>query len=299
MNLGQKKNRNPIQPPSGLRVVLLFLLVLLAVLIIYGVYSMIRLTALRISADYYFPFLKLARGTENWIADQSLFAQDKRSLIRALQRMHHDNAVLSAERSIISDLKKENASLRALMQLNRKTNGFRPVFAEVIQRDPMVWHEEFTIDQGERAGICPGNLVVVQVYSERSKSLVPAVIGRVRSVERHSAKVATVLSPDFRLSVFLPGAKSTGLLEGARQLSELYATLKYIQTERPLVAGQLICTNSFSGESPPGLPVGRIVRPGGKARTFHGNQLYQEVCIQPLKSPAEVRFVAVYVKDVK
>ena len=186
MSIGRDKNRKLIRRPSGLKSLLLSLLVLLAVLIVFGIYSMIRLTARRISADYYFPYLKLARRTENWIADQTLLAQDKRRLVRALQALRQENAILSAERSIISDLKKENASLRALMKLSRKTNGFRPVFAEVIQRDPMVWQEEFTIDRGADSGIEPGDLAVIQVFSEPGGMLIPAVIGRIKSAGRHT-----------------------------------------------------------------------------------------------------------------
>ncbi len=297
MNMGQKKNRKLIQPPSGLQGLLLGLLVLLTVLILFGIYSLVRLTARRISADYYFPYLKLARRTENWIADQSLLLQDKRSLARALQGLHQENAILSAERSIISDLKKENASLRTLMELPRK-NGFRLVFAEVIQRDPMVWQEEFTIDKGERSGIRPGDLVVVQAYSDHGKTLLPAVIGRIRSVSGHGAQVSTVLSQDFRLAVSLPGMNASGILEGARHLSDLHAILKYVQMDRPPVSGQLVCTNSFSGNSPPGLPVGRIVS-FGRTRKFHGNQLYLEADVQPFELPSEVRFVAVYARDGK
>ena len=298
MNGVRENRQSPVRHPAVLRGVLLGAAALLGVLFLFGIYRMARQTASRVSADYYFPFLKSARGTENWIADQTLLLQNKRTLARALQNLRAENALLAAERSIIADLKKENESLRALMQLKPR-DGFRPVFAEVIQRDPMVWQEEFSIDKGAHAGIRPGNLVVVQVFSGRKDSLVPAVIGRVRSVEKHTARVSTVLSRDFRLYVSLTGTKLSGLLESSHPLSELYAKLKYVQADQPPVSGQLVCTNSLSGESPPGLPVGRIAFPGGSGRTSRGNRMYLEACVEPFVSPSEVRFVAVYVKDGK
>ena len=294
---GERKNRISGGGSSGLRVLLWGTVLLAAVLFLFGIYSMVRLTALRVSADYYFPFLKLAQKTENWIADQALLAQDKRTLARALQNMMSENAVLSAERSVVSDLKRENGELRAMLKLGKK-EGFHPVFAEVIARDPRVWQEQFTIDKGSRAGIKPGNLVVVQVFSVKSTIPVPAVIGKVKSVTKHTAQVSTVLSQDFRLSVSLPETKSSGILEGARHYSEPYATLKFLPAGMQPVPGQLVCTNSFSGNSPPGFPVGRIIFAGGMPHPGR-NQLYQETSVQPFESPAEVRFVAVYAKDVK
>ena len=282
---------------SGLRVLLWGAVLLAAVLFLFGVYSMVRLTALRVSADYYFPFLKLAQKTENWVAEKSLLAQDKLTLVRALQNLMTENSVLSAERSVVSDLKRENSELRAMLQLGKK-EGFRPVFAEVIARDPRVWQEQFTIDKGSRAGIELGNLVVVQVFSVKSAIPVSAVIGKVKSVTNHTAQVSTVLSQDFRIYVSLPETKSSGVLEGARHFSEPYATLRFLPAGKAPVPGQLVCTNSFSGNSPPGFPVGRIAS-AGIAPDPGRNRLYQEAAVEPFESPAEVRFVAVYVKDMK
>ena len=316
---GERKNRTSGGSSSGLRALLLGAVLVAVVLFLFGVYSMVRLTALRVSADYYFPYLKLAQKTENWVADQTLLAQDKMTLIRALQNLMTENSVLSAERSVISDLKRENGELRAMLQLGRR-EGFRPVFAEVIARDPRVWQEQFTIDKGSLAGIQPGNLVVVQVFSPRSAIPVPAVIGKIKSVTTHTAQVSTVLSQDFRISVSLPESKASGILEGSHHFSGSYATLKFLPAGKAPVPGQLVCTNSFSGNSPPGfpvgrvvyagkaengitsmpgLPVGRVVSAGGGSPSFSRNQLYQETGVEPFESPAEVRFVAVYAKDVK
>ena len=76
----------------------------------------------------------------------------------------------------------------------------------------------------------------------------------------------------------------------------LCAVLKFLPLNTALAPGQLVCTNSFSGNSPPGLPVGKIVS-AGTAQERSRNQLYLETSVRPFESPAEVRFVAVFVKD--
>ena len=284
---------------TGLKPLLWGVGVMLLALLAYGIYSMVLRTALRVSPDYYFPFLRSAQAVENTIADQTLLAQSKYTLARALRNMMTENAALSAERAIVTDLKKENAELRALLGLGRK-GTFRPVFAEVIARDPMTWQEEFTISKGSRDGIGPGDLVVISTFSGRADTPKVAVIGRVKEVpdkvSAHTAHVSTILSRDFRLSVSLPATRSSGILEGARQRSDQYATLTFMPRGLQPAPGQLVYTNSFSGNSPPGLPVGRIVSPGA-APVPQGNRLYLETGVQPFASPAEIRFVAVYVKE--
>ena len=285
---------------SGLKPLLWCAVVIVGALLAYGIYSMVLLTAMRVSPDYYFPFLRGAQAVENTIADQTLLAQSKYTLARALQNLMAENAALSAERAIVADLKKENIELRALLGLGRK-GTFRPVFAEVISRNPMTWQEEFTINKGSRDGISPGDLVVISTFSGGADTPKVAVIGKVKEtpdkVSGHTAHVSTILSQDFRLSVSLPATRSSGILEGARQRSDQYATLTFMPLGAKPEPGQLVYTNSFSGNSPPGLPVGRIVSPGGAAPVSKGNRLYLETGVQPFESPAEIRFVAVYVKE--
>ena len=286
------------QRSSGLRILLWSFFSLVALLLILGIYSMVRQSAMRMSADYYFPFLKLARGTENAVADEILLLKSKTELARALKKLMEENSILSAEHSIMADLKKENAELRALMSLT-PGETFRPVFSEVLARNPMNWQEEFTLDKGSRDGIEPGNLVVTPVYPAVEGKLQLAVIGKVKSVTGHTALVSTILSRDFRLSVSLPGSGSSGILEGSGNISEMQAALKFLPLNTVPTAGQMVFTNAFSGRAPSGLPVGRIVSGRTSVQDPHRNRLYLETAVSPLGSPAEVRFAAVFVKDRK
>ena len=291
----EKKNRYSRQS-SGLRVLLTGVSLLILILLAFGIYSMLRLPAMRLSADYYFPFLKASQWTENLIADQTLLVQSKTDLAKALRTLMKENAMLAAERAVVSDLKKENAELRSLLKLGSK-GAFRPVFAEVLARKPMTWQEMFTIDKGSRDGLEPGNLVAASVYSENGSDPPIAVIGKVKSVTGHTADVSTILSQDFRISVSSPAARSSGILEGARHISDMCATLKFLPLNAIPSSGQLVCTNAFSGNSPPGLPVGRIAAGSSPAQDSPRNRLYHETGVRPFESPAEVRFVAVFVKD--
>ena len=283
---------------SGLRILVWSIFTLIAVLLILGIYIMVRQSAMRMSADYYYPFLKAVRGTETTVADQILLMQSKTKLANALQKLMNENAILSAEQAVVADLKKENAELRALMSLGRK-DTFRPVFAEVLTRDPMTWQEQFTLDKGSRDGIEPGNLVVTPVYSNLPNKPRIAVIGKVKSVTGHTALVSTVMSRDFCLSVSLPDSKVSGLLIGTRNSFGMPATLKFLPLDTVLAAGQTVYTNAFSGNSPPGLPVGIVAAESKSVQNSRRNQCYLETAVRPFESPAEVRFAAVFVKEKK
>lgn len=291
----EKKKRYSSRP-QGLKLLFFGAAGLILILLAFGLYSMLRLPVMRLSSDYYFPFLKAVQWTEDRIADQTLLAQSKTTLAKALRNLMTENSMLSAERAVVSDLKKENAELRSLLKLGAK-GTFRPVFAEVLARKPMTWQERFTIDKGSRDGLEPGNLVTASVFSETGRAPSIAVIGRIKSVTGHTADVSTILSQDFRISVSIPAARSSGILEGARRISDMCATLKFLPLEAVPSPGQLVCTNAFSGNSPPGLPVGRIVSRSSGVRDSRRNLLYHEIGVRPFESPAEVRFVAVFVKD--
>jgi len=283
---------------SGLRILLWGIFFLIALLLFLGIYSMVRQSAMRMSADYYFPFLKLARGAENAAADQVLLLQDKAKLAHAMKKLMEENTFLNAKHSVAADLKKENAELRALMSLSPK-ESFHPVFSEVLTRNPMTWQEEFTLDKGSRDGIEQGNLVVTPVYSNRKDMPAIAVIGKVKSVTGHTALVSTVLSRDFRMSVTLPDSRSTGILEGTGPISEMQASLKILRPNTIPTSGQIVYTNAFSGKSPRGLPVGIVAAMEDQEKRSGSNQLYLEIGVQPFESPAQVRFAAVFVKDRK
>ncbi|MBO7328454.1 MAG: rod shape-determining protein MreC [Lentisphaeria bacterium] len=267
-------------------------------LLCFGIYSMLRRSMERLTMDYYYPFLKIARVTENSIADKVLLMQKKTTLVKALRILQNDNTILAAERTVVNDLKKENAELRALLGLGRK-GTFSPIFAEVLSRDSMTWQEQFIIDKGSRHGIEPGNPVVVTTHIGNNAFPAVAVIGKVKSVSGHTAVVSTILSQDFKMSVSLPGSNSSGILEGARKITDMRAILRFLPLQSTPASGQIVYTNSFSGNSPPGLPVGTITDYTRPSAVSRNDQIYIETLIRPFESPAEVRFVAVFVKDRK
>ena len=291
-----KNRKTSILFPPGVHFLLWGGILLLILVLIFGVYTVLRRTAKRISADYYYPFLKAAVLAEKTAADQSLLLQSKIKLARALRYLMTENAILASERAIVADLKRENAQLRSLMKLGRK-GTFKPVFAEVLSRNPVTWQEQFVVDKGSQHGIEVGNPVVTSTLL-RNKGMGVAVIGKVTSVTGKTALVTTVLSQDFKMAVSLPESNTSGILEGAQKISDMQSVLKYLPLSDPPVTGQVVYTNIFSGKSPPGLPVGIIApKQWDRSGVTGSDQLYITRKVTPFQSPAEVRFVAIFIKE--
>lgn len=289
-----KKKKTLIPPGMHFLLWAVFLFLILAT--VGGLYTILRRTAKRVSADYYYPFLKAASFAEKSVADQTLMLQSKMKLARSLRYLMTENAILASERAVVADLKRENAQLRSLMKLGKKGN-FKPVFAEVLSRNPVTWQEQFVVDKGSLHGIEIGNPVVTSTLL-RGKGMGVAVIGKVTSVTKKTSLVTTILSQDFKMAVSLPESNISGILEGAQKISDMQSILKYLPLADPPVTGQVVYTNIFSGKSPPGLPVGTIAPKRGERSSVSGNDpLYITRKVTPFQSPAEVRFVAIFVKE--
>ncbi len=296
MNRGRDKllaKRREISPP---RMIAYALGAVIFLLLILAAYYTIRRTAARMSADFYYPFLKAARGLENSYADGALLMQNNKTLAAALVKLQKENFELASGHAVQQDLKQENAALRRMLRLRKKSN-FVPVFAEVLTRDPMTWNEQFVIDRGSAAGIAEGDPVVTSAFI-RSMSVPTAVlIGRIKSVSRHTAVVSTVLSPDFKLGVTLGKSRASGILEGTGDAAAPYSLLRYLPVKTRLADGDMAFTNSYSGNNPPGIPVGEIVPWADGQPGREQDHLYLEACIRPFVLPDTVRFVAVYIRE--
>ncbi len=294
----RKKLNLKIQDHSPHRLILYVLAAMGGVLLILAAYHTVRKTVARMSADFYFPFLKTARGLENSFADGTLLLQDKRTLAEALLKLRQENFELAAGNVLIQDLKQENEALRRTLTLSPK-GSFRPVFAEVLTRDPMSWNEQLILDKGSSSGISEGDPVVVAAQLPGFTRSAAVLLGRVRMVSSHTAVVSTILSQDFKLGVSLAKSRATGILEGEGDTGNLEALIRFLPVKARLHAGELVMTNTFSGNNPPGIPIGELIPADKDHVGIERNHVYQEAKMRLFVNPEAVRFVAVYVRGEK
>ncbi len=259
-------------------------------------YGSLRRVAARLSCDFYYPYLRLVSKTESSFASEALMLRDKLTLAKAVDRLQADNAELSSKVTQLALLEKENARLRELLAMPVR-GAFKPVYAEVIARDPASWYERFTIGKGQADGLAEGDLVVCSVLSPDGSKFVPAAVGRLKSVSRHTASVSTLASDECKLSVALPDSGVAGLLQGSGLLAGVPApSVKFLPLRPAYRAGELVFTSGVSDMTPPSIWVGRLCAGPGGAVAEERDHIYAEARLLPAIDFESIRFVSVFTR---
>lgn len=163
------------------------------------------------------------------------------------------NAVLQREiLALRSQLQRMNEQLQAdTMHLFRPVSDFDFVVAHVIKNSIARPHNYITINRGSDDGILPEMGVIDQ----------NGVVGIVNVVDRHSARLISLLNPDFRLSCKIKGSDNFGSLvwDGA---DPTVAMLEELPRHTVYHAGDTIVTSGYSAVFPEGLPVGYVIADG-------------------------------------
>lgn len=154
-------------------------------------------------------------------------------------------------------LKIENGRLRAALSL--KSPGSRaPLWAHVMQRDPLTWYRSFMVDAGSSDGV----MVNAPVLGFKNDKVV--VIGRVKETRPNDSVVLLVTDELSAVATYSSSASTEterqdyeGLLQG-QGTSRL--RMNYLPTDAKVQAGDLVYTSPTSATFPPDLLVGTVSR---------------------------------------
>ena len=156
-------------------------------------------------------------------------------------------------RQINQDLSKENALLRASAQLNepdssRIIDGFTYVPAAIINNSVNKLHNYLTIDKGlsDNVGV---DMAVVSSFG---------IVGIVKSVSPHFARVISVLNNQLRISVKLSGSSFFGSMNWVGD-NYLEVNIDEIPSHVPVAQGDTVLTSGFSAMFPPDLMVATVL----------------------------------------
>lgn len=190
------------------------------------------------------------RATLDW--SRGVFRANK--LTEENRRLFQENASLSADKSTHEALRRENESLRQLLQMPDYPNK-QKVAAQVVGYYPD--DDRLTINVGESQGIRPGMPVVAP----------RGLVGLVQAVSSGSSQVLLIWSPPpLRIGALVQSeTPQAGLLTGERpQLMrlEFFHTIGSegaLDIERPVAnTGDSVVTSGFSENIPGGIPIGQV-----------------------------------------
>jgi rod shape-determining protein MreC len=144
------------------------------------------------------------------------------------------------------ELGRENAELRALMQLQARP-GQQTIHAALLYRGHDWFAQRITIDQGANSGVRSG-LPVVDANG---------LVGQVSRVYPLSSEVTQVSSPDQLTPVFVERTGQRGLAAG---LGQGRLELRYMPTQTDIRPGDRLLTSGIDRVYPAGIPVGQVSR---------------------------------------
>lgn len=245
----------------------------------------------RTALDYFYPWFRIASSAEDFTAQQALaLSRTRFELAKEVRTLQRENARLAADAALQYSLRTENDRLRSLLHL-RIPAGVTPVYAEVILRDPLTWNEVFTIDRGSNDGIREGDAVLSVQLPPSGRNLITVLAGRILSVSRHTAVVATLLHRECTVGVLLSESGEYGILQGTGAgnppiVSSLPVAGRY-------APGEILLTGGYSTQTPAGLYVGTLQPRKDGSLSQVRDHLYAEAEVRPAADFDKIHFVAV------
>lgn len=178
-----------------------------------------------------------------------------RQLMRENEELHRKLAEAIALEARLTELRKENARLRRMLELKEATT-YDLIAAEVIARDPAKWFDTVTINKGTRHGVREKMAVITT----------DGLIGNILTVTPTTAQV--LLLTDSRRGVAVaamvqrsrePG--EVGVVENDPEKPGLLR-IKDLPREANILPGDTIISSGLGGIFPKGFVIGYVLETG-------------------------------------
>lgn len=271
---------------------------LLGILVIVLAFFVLKPVFQRFSLDFYYPVLKLARGTEGVIAEKSLLLEDKQTLANAVTLLQEKNERLDAENRSLLSVREENRQLREMLRLQEPA-GYGLIHSEILTRDPATWQEMFVIDHGRDSGISVGDLVISQACVDNGDDWAMVAVGRITEVSDHTSTVATLYSGKCTLGGHLQENQVYGMLSGENRHGVKQVRITHLPPDKKYKVGEPVLTSQHSRTFPGGILIGNIsANPDGTPAVrldHHG--MSAEGVIEPAINISRLLFVTVLTEN--
>lgn len=168
-------------------------------------------------------------------------------------------------KTTVESLSLENERLRRSMGL-RPPEGRSPLWAHVLERDPLHWYGSVVVDAGAGQGVSLNDPVLGPAEGRL------VAVGRVVDVRPESSVVLLLTDQQSAAAAYL----SSGTLEGLVQGQDgPRLVMSYLNAEAVISTGDAAYTSPTSATFPPDILVGRVARvhPRDKFLTFQSVEL--------------------------
>ena len=266
---------------------------IIVIILVIAAVNSLRYYGSKIANDFAFPYLEAASAAKNKAIEKSRYlTMDKMELISEIERLNHQNKILTEQLILFNDLEKQNKELRIQKKLPPK-GKFSFINGEIILRDPINWFDVFTINRGGKDGVKVGSAVFT--FDNNSK---PLLIGVVLSIYGHSAQVVSLSNSAFKISGRLAISDNIGLInfnENRYRANKEYVSIDLLPNNGHYVLGEEVFTTGFEENIPAGIKIGNL-ESLDQDNSPYSNQLYVSGMISIKNNFANSRFVTIAIK---
>ncbi len=233
MKLSVKKGRN-------WRNILLF--AVLAAVVIVG------LTFFQNPVRYFFYLLSAPIQKTFWqagdrVSDFFETISEIKNLKKENEEIKSKNQLLTAENASLVELKKENETLRAALNLGLEKD-FKLTLVQVIGKD--ISQDSLIINKGSKHGLSEGLPVITE-----QKNLV----GKISEVYENFSKVMLIFNKESSFDAKISDEEIYGVIKGKGNLKIF---LDLVPQDKEIKQGDILVTSVLGGIFPKGLLVGEI-----------------------------------------
>jgi rod shape-determining protein MreC len=157
------------------------------------------------------------------------------------------NVQLALKAELASQLQSENASLRALLKLQRSV-PMQTTAAEIVAQASDPFSRKLFIDRGSLAGIALGSPVMDET----------GLLGQVTQLDPLGAQVTLVTDRDSTVPVEVARDGERGVLAGDADATSGGLELRWQAADTTVRVGDILVTSGLDGIYPAGLAVARV-----------------------------------------
>jgi rod shape-determining protein MreC len=264
------------QGPSALSKLIFFSALALFLMVADARFNIVQPVRTAIGAVLY-PIQWLALKPVQLIAGGGRYLEDLQAAQNSEAEARRALALQSERASQADTLAKENARLRAMLEL-RQTTQTPGRAAEVLYDTADPYTRKLVIDQGLSSGIAAGSPVIDE----------NGVLGQVTQVLPFTSEVTLVIDRDLSIPVqnTRTGARSVAFGDASAHGAGL--ELRFIAANADIQEGDILTTSGVDGVYPPGLPVAKIDRIERRAESA-----FARIHSEPLGHVTAARYVLV------
>lgn len=174
-------------------------------------------------------------------------ARPRGSILRENADLRKEVTRLRAENAALTEMARENAGLRAALDLSR-SSGTTMIPGEVISRKESTWFDTATIDCGRRAGVGTGWAVITP--SGR-------LVGQILETDAFTSRMVALTEQNSAVAAMVQRSRASGLLYGQ---GNDYLTLSYLPKDADVKVGDIVISSGLGRVIPKGLVIGRVVK---------------------------------------